>query len=598
MADQDRRDNPKSVSYSTSFRGGKRLGQGNRGTVVRPRNLWKTLGRLWGYLSHEKGQLALIFGMVLLDVVLALLGPYLIGVAVDAMAAYGRSGIPDQLEQVLYLLLAVYAGSAVLAAGQGLLIVGASQRLVTGLRQQLFAKLQKVPLVYLDTQGHGDVMSRFTNDIDQVSMTVSNSSTQLMGGSIAIFGSLIMMLSLSPLLTLAALITVPLVVLLTRMISRQTGQLFKEQQAELGRLNAHAEETISGIEVIKAYNHESKAIEEFNQINQQLCQVGLKAQIWSGFLMPIMNVINNVGFAAIAIGGGILAVYQGVTVGVIASFLGYSRQFVRPLNELGNTFNMLQSGVAGAERVLEMLDTEEEAPDRPQAVVLNKPRGQVIFDKVTFGYQPEHPILHEISFVAEAGRSVAFIGPTGAGKTTIVNLLTRFYDVTGGTIYIDGRDIREYTRDSVRSCFGIVLQDTYLFSGTIRDNICYGRPGASDAEVAAAAAKANAAGFIERFPQGYDTVLMENGSNLSQGQKQLLAIARVILADPSILVLDEATSSIDTRTEGYIQAALKTIMQGRTTFIIAHRLNTIRDVDMVLEIQKGRIVETRLATAD
>jgi ATP-binding cassette subfamily B protein len=230
--------------------------------------------------------------------------------------------------------------------------------------------------------------------------------------------------------------------------------------------------------------------------------------------------------------------------------------------------------------------------------VLNKPRGQVIFDKVTFGYQPEHPILHEISFVAEAGRSVAFIGPTGAGKTTIVNLLTRFYDVTGGTIYIDGRDIREYTRDSVRSCFGIVLQDTYLFSGTIRDNIRYGRPGASDVEVAAAAAKANAAGFIERFPQGYDTVLMENGSNLSQGQKQLLAIARVILADPSILVLDEATSSIDTRTEGYIQAALKTIMQGRTTFIIAHRLNTIRDVDMVLEIQKGRIVETRLATAD
>ncbi|SMC96130.1 ABC transporter ATP-binding protein [Sporomusa malonica] len=590
MADQNRQENPKQSAYSGSFRGGKRLGWGKRGTVVKPQNFWKTMGRLWGYLSQEKGQLALIFCLVLLEAALALLGPYLIGVAVDAVAAYGRGEFPGRLEQVLYLLLAVYTGTAVLAAGQGWLIVGVSQRLVTGLRQELFAKLQKVPLVYLDTQGHGEVMSRFTNDIDQVSMTVSHSSSQLMGGSIAIIGSLVMMLSLSPLLTLAAMVTVPLVILLTRVISQQTGQLFKEQLAELGRLNAHAEETISGIEVIKAYNHEPKAIAEFNQVNDRLCQVGLKAQIWSGFLMPIMNVINNVGFAAIAIGGGILAVYQGITVGIIASFLGYSRQFVRPLNDLGNTFNMLQSGVAGAERVLELLDIGEEPPDPPQAVVLNKPRGQVRFEKVTFGYRPDQPILHEISFVAEAGSSVALIGPTGAGKTTIVNLLTRFYDVTGGAITIDGRDIREYTRDSVRNCFGIVLQDTYLFSGTIRDNIRYGRPEASDQEVVAAAAKANAAGFIERFPQGYDTVLMENGSNLSQGQKQLLAIARVILADPSILVLDEATSSIDTRTEGHIQAALQTIMQGRTTFIIAHRLNTIRDVDMVLEIQNGRIV--------
>ncbi|WP_371373259.1 ABC transporter ATP-binding protein [Sporomusa aerivorans] len=591
MAEQNRRDNPRPGSYRGLLRTGKGLNRRNQETDVKPQNFWQTLGRLGAYLREEKRQLAVIFVLVLLEGALALAGPYLVGVAVDRVADYGQGDYSGQLAELLLGLLAVYLGSAVFAAGQGWLIVGVSQRLVTVLRRELFIKLQKIPLVRLDTQGHGEVMSRFTNDIDIVSMTVSHSSSQLMGGSIAIAGSLVMMLGLSPLLTLAALVTVPLLFLLTRGIARQTGPLFKEQQEQLGRLNAHAEETITGIEVIKAYNHEAKAIDEFNRINQRLCQVGLKAQIWSGFLMPIMNVINNVGFAAIAIVGGVLAVRQGITVGVIASFLGYSRQFIRPLNDLGNTFNMLQSGVAGAERVLELLDSGEEPPDRPQAVALKRPRGQVIFDKVSFGYRPDVPVLHNISFTAEAGSSIALIGPTGAGKTTIVNLLTRFYDATGGAIYLDGRDIRDYTRDSVRSCFGIVLQDTYLFSGTIRDNIRYGRPEASDEEVAAAAVKANAAGFIERLPQGYETELMENGSNLSQGQRQLLAIARVIIAEPSILVLDEATSSIDTRTEGHIQAALRAIMQGRTTFIIAHRLNTIRDVDMVLEIQNGRIVK-------
>ena len=594
MAEQDRQENSGSGSYRGFLRGSKGLGRGKQQAVIKPQHFWQTLARLWRYVGREKGQLSVIFGMVLLEGLLALAGPYLVGVAVDAVAAYGQGGSPARLEQLIFLLLAVYLGTAALSAGEGWLIVGVSQRLVAVLRRELFTKLQKVPLVYIDTQGHGDVMSRFTNDVDIVSTTVSQAASQVMGGSIALVGSLVMMLGLSPLLTLAAMITVPLLVLLTKAISRRTGQLFKEQQDQLGRLNAHAEETISGIEVIKAYNHEAKAITEFNLINDQLCQVGLKAQIWSGFLMPIMNVISNLGFAAIAIVGGILAVNQGITVGVIASFLGYSRQFIRPLNDLGNTFNTLQSGVAGAERVLELLDTAEEPPDSPGAAVLHKPRGEVIFDRVSFGYRPDRPILHAISFTAAAGSSIALIGPTGAGKTTIVNLLTRFYDVTGGTIYIDGRDIRDYTRDSVRSAFGIVLQDTYLFSGTIRDNIRYGRPDASDTEVAAAAAKANAAGFIERFPLGYETELTENGSNLSQGQRQLLAIARVILADPSILVLDEATSSIDTRTEGYIQAALKTIMQGRTTFIIAHRLNTIRDVDMVLEIQDGRIAAQKL----
>jgi ATP-binding cassette subfamily B protein len=434
-------------------------------------------------------------------------------------------------------------------------------------------------------------MSRLSNDIDNVNNTISQSTTQLMSGVIVIVGSLLMMLILSPLLTLASLVTVPLVFLLTRTIAKKTSVMFKNQQVQLGRLNGHIEETISGIHVVKAFNHEEKAIQEFEEVNATLREVGLKAQIWSGFLMPIMNVINNLGFAIVAIVGGLLAVEGHITVGVIASFLSYSRQFVRPLNDLANIFNVLQSGVAGAERVFEILDEKEEPEDIPGAIELKNPRGEVVFENVSFGYRPEVSILKNVSFTSGSGSSTALVGPTGAGKTTIVNLLTRFYDVTGGTIYIDGVDIRNYTRDSLRKSFGFVLQDTYLFSGTIRENIKYGKPDATDEEIKAAAAAANADLFIKRLPNQYDTVLSENGGNLSQGQRQLLAIARVILARPSLLILDEATSSIDTRTELHIQDALLTIMQGRTSFIIAHRLNTIRDADTIMVINHGEIVE-------
>jgi len=379
--------------------------------------------------------------------------------------------------------------------------------------------------------------------------------------------------------------------MLARTITRRTSVMFKNQQVQLGRLNGHVEETISGIEIVKAFNYEQKTIEEFEAVNNELYAVGLKAQIWSGFLMPLLGVINNIGFAAVAIVGGILAVKGLITVGVIASFLSYSRQFVRPLNDMANIFNVLQSGVAGAERVFEVLDENEETPDPPGAAELSRPSGHVVFEDVSFGYRPDVPILKHIDFEAPAGSSIALIGPTGAGKTTIVNLLTRFYDVTGGRILIDGKDIREYTRDSLRRTFGIVLQDTYLFSGTIKENIKYGKPDATDEEVEAAAIMANADPFIKRLPQKYDTVLSENGGNLSQGQRQLLAIARVILSKPSILILDEATSSIDTRTELHIQEALLNVMKNRTSFIIAHRLNTIRDADMIMVIDHGEIVE-------
>lgn len=568
------------------------FGGRGRGPVVKPKNFKGTMKRLWNYLGKERKLLGIIFLFIMIDSAVTLAGPYFIGVAVDAMSSVSDGTINlGLLEMALFALTAAYLADGTLTFLQGWLMAGVSQRIITNLRRTLFEKLQKLPLAFFDGRTTGEVMSRLSNDIDNISNTISQSTTQLMSGAIAIIGSLVMMLVLSPTLTLASLITVPLVYLLARTVTKKTSVMFKEQQAQLGKLNGHIEETISGLLVVKAFNHEEKSVEQFDAVNDQLYQVGLRAQIWSGFLMPLLSVINNLGFAAVAIVGGVLAVQGHITVGVIASFLSYSRQFVRPLNDMASIFNILQSGVAGAERAFEILDEQEEPEDGLEAIELVNPRGEVVFENVSFGYRPDVPILKQVSFQAPSGSSSALVGPTGAGKTTIVNLVTRFYDATSGTILIDGRDIKEYTRDSVRRCFGIVLQDTYLFSGTIKDNIKYGKPDATDEEIREAAAMANADVFIERLPKRYDTMLSENGGNLSQGQRQLLAIARVILAKPSILILDEATSSIDTRTELHIQDALLNIMKGRTSFIIAHRLNTIRDADTIMVIDNGQIVE-------
>ncbi|QDS35440.1 ABC transporter ATP-binding protein [Brevibacillus brevis] len=573
-----------------SPRPGRGFGHGAaRGPVSKPKNFSATLKRLWQAFGKEKKLLPIIFVIVFVDALLMLSAPYLIGKSIDAMT--GGEEALSFLSIIILALLGSYILDGALTFLQSWLMAGISQRIVTNLRQALFDKLQKLPIAYFDERTHGELMSRLTNDIDNVSNSISQSTTQLMSGGIVLLGSLVMMLVLSPILTLACLITVPLVFLLTRTIAKRTSVLFKNQQMELGKLNGHIEETISGIQVVQAFNYEQKAIEDFTTINDRLCKVGMKAQVLTGFLMPIMNVINNLGFAMVAIIGGVLAVKGLITVGVIASFLSYSRQFVRPLNDLANIFNVLQSGVAGAERVFEVLDEQEEPLDSPGATVLAHPKGHVIFDQVSFGYRPDQPILKNISFEAQAGSTIALVGPTGAGKTTIVNLLTRFYDVTSGTIYLDGKDIREYSRDSLRRSFGFVLQDTYLFSGTIKENIKYGKPDATDTEVVAAAKMANADVFINRLPMRYDTMLTENGGNLSQGQRQLLAIARVILAKPSLLILDEATSSIDTRTELNIQDALLTIMEGRTSFVIAHRLGTIRDADTIMVVDRGEIVE-------
>jgi ATP-binding cassette subfamily B multidrug efflux pump len=566
-------------------------GRRRNGIVVKPKNFKGTLKRLWQYFGREKKIFMIIFVFILIDSGLTLAAPYLIGRSVDAMTM--KNGAVDfkALDIMVVTLALAYVSDAFISLLQGWLMAGVSQRIVKNLRETLFAKLQKLPISFFDTNTHGDIMSRLSNDIENVSSTVSQSTIQLMSGMITIVGSLVMMLVLSPLLTLASIITIPLVFLLTRTIAKKTSKLFKEQQRELGMLNGHIEENITGIHVVKAFSHEDKAIDEFEKINSKLCEVGLKAQIWSGFLMPIMNVINNIGFAAVAGFGGVLAVRNMITVGVIASFLSYSRQFTRPLNDLANIFNTLQSAVAGAERVFEILDVKEETEDAQNAKILDNFQGHVVFDHVSFGYRHDVPVLKDINFEAKEGTNIALVGPTGAGKTTIVNLLTRFYDVTDGRILIDGVDIREYSRDSLRKCFGIVLQDTYLFSGTIMENIRYGRLDASIEEIKKAARMANADIFIDRLPKGYDTVLSESGSNLSQGERQLLAIARAILADPTILILDEATSSVDTRTELHIQEAMLKLMNGRTSFIIAHRLSTIRDADIIMVIDGGEIVE-------
>jgi ATP-binding cassette subfamily B protein len=574
--------------------GGQNRGPGsfNRmAPVAKPKNFKETIKRIWNYFGKERWLLSFIFLLVFISAAIGLSVPYLIGKAIDAMS-YGINAVNfSSLNVIVIALVAAYVADVFITLSQGWIMAGVAQRIVKNLRNALFAKLQKLPVKFFDLKTHGEIMSRLSNDIENVSSTVSQSTTQLMASSITITGAFIMMLKLSPLLTLASVITIPMVFGLTRSIAKRTKLLFKEQQVNLGNLNGHIEETISGIQVVKAFNHEDKVIEEFQKMNSRLCEVGVKAQVWSGFIMPIMNVINNIGFAVVAAVGGALAVNNLITVGVIASFLSYSRQFARPLNEVANIFNTLQSALAGAERVFEILDEKEEVNDIEGARVLENPKGHVVFENVTFGYREDVPVLKNVSFEAVQGSNTALVGPTGAGKTTIVSLLTRFYDVTEGKILIDGHDIRDYTRDSLRRCFGIVLQDTYLFSGTIKENIKYGRLNATDKEVERAAKMANAHIFIKRLPKGYDTVLAESGSNLSQGQRQLLAIARAILANTPILILDEATSSVDTRTELHIQEAMLKLMEGRTSFIIAHRLSTIRDADTIMVIDKGGIME-------
>jgi ATP-binding cassette subfamily B multidrug efflux pump len=463
---------------------------------------------------------------------------------------------------------------------------------VHSIRRGLFAKLQKIPLDFYDTRPHGDTMSRLTNDVDNISATVSQATTQLISSCLTITGTLVVMLLLSPVMTAVAVVSVPLFFILTRTISRRSSGYFLGQQRKLGALNGIIEESVVGLKMVKAFNRQGKVTEEFSRVNAELRSYSAKAQTWAGFLMPFMNVINNLSFALIATAGGVLSAGGMLSVGLVVSFLTYSRQFGMPLNSIAGMFANIQSALAGAERVFELLDEAEEIADREGVREISGVQGRVEFRDVSFSYIPGSPVLKNISFSVNPGEVIALVGETGAGKTTIVNLLTRFYELDGGHILIDGTDILDIPRQALRGLFSVVLQETFLFTGTIADNIRYSRPDASDEEVRQAAVLARADEFITRLPKGYGTAVTGSADTLSLGQRQLIAIARAILGQAPILILDEATSSVDTKTEKEIQQALLTLMQSHTSFLIAHRLSTIRDADRILVIGGGEILES------
>ena len=565
------------------------MGRGSRmpGKVERARDPRGTVRRLWGYLRRQRGALIITTLLVVLTSALNVISPYLLGLAIDSYVL--RADLAG-LAQISLSLLAVALATALLTWLQSFIMTAVAQRTVRDLRNDLFGRMQQLPLRFFDQRQQGDLMSRLTNDVETVNQVLADGVVQIVSGVLGTVSVVIVMLLLNPTLTLVSVLTVTvLTLLLNGQVAPRTRAGFRQQQQALGTLNGLIEETISGQRVVKAYGREPAVIVRFAGLNQELRHAATRAQIVAGFLGPMMNAVSNVSLAVVAGVGGWLAVGGAASVGTIASFINYTRPFGRPLGELATLYNALQSAVAGAERVFAIIDEPAEI-DAP-AVAAAPIQGEVVFADVRFGYAADVPVLHGISLHATPGQVVALVGPTGAGKTTIINLLTRFYEIDGGTITIDGRDLRQFPKAQLRQQLGIVLQESFLFAGTVRENIRYGRLAASDDEVQTAARLANADSFITRLPQGYDTPLTERAANISQGQRQMLAIARALLADPRILILDEATSSVDTRTEHQIQEATRRLMAGRTCFVIVHRLSTIRDADQILVIDRGRIVE-------
>ena len=560
----------------------------------KPKNGKKTLLRLLSYLGKSKALLIGMIAMVLLMTVTQLIGPTLQKEAIDSMTLVdGQLHVDfETLKSSLISLAIVYAVGVVFNFFQGWFSATLSQQTVRKMRNDLFTKMSKLPVKYFDTHTHGELMSRLTNDVDNVSNTLSQSLSTLISSALTIVGSLSLMLWYSPLMTLISLIAIPLGLWLVNLISKKTRRFFKRQQETLGDLNGHIEEMVTGQKTVLAFSRSGIVVDEFDEINEKLRNYSVSAQIWGGIVGPVMNMIGNISFALVAISGGFLAANGIISVGTIQAFVQYSKQFTRPVSEVANQYAVIISALSGAERVFEVMDAVPEEDDgKNNYFNVSEVKGDVLFENVNFGYNEEKLVLKDFSIDVMAGQKIALVGPTGAGKTTVVNLITRFYDVNSGRISLDGVDLEEIPKDGLRSSIGIVLQDTVLFTGTIRDNIRFGRLDATDEEIVAAAKMAYADEFISRLPDGYDTELSEQGSNLSQGQRQLLSIARAILADPKILILDEATSSIDTRTEMHIQKAMIALMKGRTSFIIAHRLSTIRDADTILVIDGGRIAE-------
>lgn len=563
----------------------------------KPKHTRKTVFRLFRYLGRYWHILLLALFCTAFTTVGTVFATRLIGVAIDEyIAVFDFAG----LWKLCVTLFVFYACSSVATWLQSYLMMKVGQNTVATLRKELFEKFQRLPLKYFDSTTHGELMSRVTNDVDNVSMALNNTISQVFQSILTVIATLAMMLYLSIPLTIATVLTIPVILLVTKWIAAHSRTYFKEKQERLGKLNGSIEETISGQKVVKVFCREEEAIKEFEALNDDLLKVSIRAEIFAGAMGPIMTALNNMTYAVVVALGGILMLTGGkvafvtfgtVTLGTISNFIIYSKQFARPLTELANQVNTIFSAMAGAERVFEVLDEQEEAHDTADAYEMGEIEGDVVLTDVNFSYEEGHPILKHVNLYARPGQTIAFVGPTGAGKTTIINLLTRFYDIDSGTITIDGHDIYKTKRKSLRSALSIVLQDTYLFTDSIKENIRYGRLDATEEEIKEAAKLANAHEFIRRLPDGYDTLLTDGGGNLSQGQRQMISIARAILANPSILILDEATSSVDTRTEVKIQEAMHNLMKGRTNFVIAHRLSTIKDADLIAVVNHGEIIE-------
>ncbi|PHD71468.1 ABC transporter [Bacillus sp. AFS043905] len=557
-----------------------------------------TLKRLLTYLKPSRNRLISVFLAAIMSTIFMILGPKIMGNAITELfeGAYGKfQGIPgaainfDKIGQILLLLAGLYALSSLFSYVQQYIMSSVAQDTVYDLREDVNKKLEKLPLKYFEGRPNGETLSRMTNDIDTIGSTLQQSLTQFITSIVTIVGIIIMMLSISPLLTLISIISLPLSIFAIRPILKRSQKHFADQQRKLGQLNGHIEEIYTGHQVVKAFGYEKKASAQFTEVNEELYKAGSKAQFISGIIMPVMFFIGNLSYVLISVVGGILVTQRSISIGDIQAFITYSKQFTQPITQTANIANIIQSTVAAAERVFELLDEEEEMKEQT-TVNIKRANGAVSFEHVDFGYG-EEMLIEDMNIDVLPGQTVAIVGPTGAGKTTMINLLMRFYELNGGKIMIDGLDTRNMSRNDLRKNFGMVLQDTWLFNGTIKENIAYGKNGATDEEIFAAARTAHADHFIRTLPDGYETILNEEGSNISQGQKQLLTIARAVLADPPIMILDEATSSVDTRTEVFIQKAMNRLMEGRTSFVIAHRLSTIKDADLILVMEQGKVIE-------
>ncbi|MGG0515632.1 multidrug ABC transporter ATP-binding protein [Bacillus pseudomycoides] len=554
----------------------------------KPKDTKGTVMRIWNYMGYQKAALMFVTVLVFVTTLLGLLGPYYMGVIIDEYI------IPRDLNgtaRMCMLLIGIYGVTVLLTWLQTYLMVNVALKTIQKIRQDIFEKIQTLSLRFFDVRSQGDLMSRVTNDIDSLNQALTQSVVQIISSALTFVGVTIAMFSLDWILAIVTLITVPIMFFVTKKLVAYSGKNFAKRQKDLGELNGFIEEAITGADVITLYGKEKETVNKFHAINEQLRISATKADTFSAFIFPSMNFINNLGMGLVILAGAIMVLNGMTTVGVIAAFINYSRQFSRPLSQFATLMNTIQAAVAGGERVFEIMDEVPEIQNKKDAIVVQNLKGNVSFEHVSFGYTKEKEILKDVNLHAHPGETIALVGPTGSGKTTVINLLTRFYDIHKGQIKIDGKDIKDYDISSLRSKIGVVLQDTYLFAGTIMDNIRYGRLDASNEEVIAAAKAASAHFFIKHLPNQYETEIASEGSNLSQGQKQLLAIARTILADADILILDEATSNIDTRTELQIQSGLNNLMKGRTSFVIAHRLKTIERADQILVIQDGEIIE-------